>query len=431
MIAKTFHINNYRDLNYALPTDNYLTPKVVYMELTNSRCQEYETYVKAGDSVTIGQVIAKKSCGFFDLPVHATVSGTVGETKKMWSGTGVEDTFLEIFNDFQETPHESIQERSDEALEKMSKKAMIEIIKDRAIIGLGGSAFPTYIKLETKEKIQHVVINAAECEPYLSSDYRAIKDFTEEIVKGLHYVMKIVGAEEGHIAVKKTKKTLIETLHVEMAKYDEPMTVKALKDFYPQGWENATFKVALGIDVPIGQLPMAYGLLGINVSTAAAIYNALKFNLPITERYVTMNGDALSYPQNLRVKVGTNVKDLIEASDGFKEDAEKIDLISGGPMMGRSIPTDEIVITPTTTSILAFKINEYVEEPCVRCGSCILSCPADLQPVSIMNAVKRKDISSLKAFDTKNCIECGLCAYVCTSKINVTEYVKKGKAMIR
>jgi Na+-translocating ferredoxin:NAD+ oxidoreductase subunit C len=430
MIAKTFHINNYKDLNYALPTDSYLTPKVVYMELSNSRCQTYDLLVKTGDTVKIGQVLAKKSCGFFDLPVHATVSGTVGEIKKMWSGTGVEESFLELFNDFEETLHESIQERSDDALEKMSKEDMIGIIKDRAIIGLGGSAFPTYIKLETKETIEHVVINAAECEPYLSSDYRAIKDFTEEIVKGLHYVMKIVGAKQGHIAVKKTKKTLIETLTIEMAKYDEVMSVKPLKDFYPQGWENATFKVALGITVPIGKLPMAYGVLGINVSTAAAIYNALKFNLPITERYVTMNGDALNYPQNLRVKVGTNVKDLIEASDGFKEEADKIDLISGGPMMGRSIPTEEIIITPTTTSILAFKINDYVEEPCVRCGSCILSCPADLQPVSIMNAVKRKDMSALKAFDTKNCIECGLCSYVCTSKINVTDYVKKGKAMI-
>ena len=431
MIAKTFHINNYKDLNYALPTDSYLTPKVVYMELTNARCQTYDLKVKTGDTVKIGQVLAIKSCGFFDLPVHATVSGTVGEIKRMWSGTGVEESFLELFNDFEETLHESIVERSDESLEAMPKDQMIEIIKDRAIIGLGGSAFPTYIKLETKEAITHVVINAAECEPYLSSDYRAIKDFTEEIVKGLHYVMKIVGAKEGHVAVKKTKKTLIETLHIEMAKYDEAMSVKPLKDFYPQGWENATFKVALGIDVPIGKLPMEYGILGINVSTAAALYNALKYNLPITERYVTMNGDALNYPQNLRVKVGTNVKDLIEASDGFKEEADTIDLISGGPMMGRSIPTEDIVITPTTTSILAFKLNEYVEEPCVRCGSCVLSCPADLQPVSIMNAVKRKDISALKAFDTKNCIECGLCAYVCTSKINVTDYVKKGKAMIR
>jgi len=288
MIAKTFQINNYKDLNYALPTDTYLTPKVVYM---------YDLLVKTGDAVKIGQVLAKKSSGFFDLPVHATVSGTVGEIKKMWSGTGVEDMFLEIFNDFEETLHESIKERSDEALEKMSKEDMINIIKDRSIIGLGGSAFPTYIKLETKEEIHHVVINAAECEPYLSSDYRAIKDFTEEIVKGLHYVMKIVGAKEGHIAVKKTKKTLIETLHIEMAKYDEPMSVKPLKDFYPQGWENATFKVALGIEVPIGKLPMEYGLLGVNVSTAAAIYNALKYNLPITERYVTMNGVSSKPPR--------------------------------------------------------------------------------------------------------------------------------------
>jgi electron transport complex protein RnfC len=322
-------------------------------------------------------------------------------------------------------------DRDEAELDALSKEELIGIVKDRAIIGLGGSAFPTYIKLETKEDIEHVVINAAECEPYLSSDYRAIKDFTREIVCGLKYVMKMVGATQGHIAVKKTKDVLIDTLNDEMTHHPETMDVKLLQDFYPQGWENATFKNALGITVPIGELPMKYGILGINVSTASAIYKALKHNLPITERYVTMNGDALSFPQNLRVKVGTNVQELIAKSDGFNVDSERIELISGGPMMGKSIPTDDLVVTPTTTSILAFNVNDYVEEPCVRCGSCVLSCPADLQPVQIMNAVKKKDMESLKAFNPKNCIECGLCSYVCTSKIDVTDWVKKGKAMVK
>lgn len=431
MIAKTFHISNYKELNYALPTDQLLNPEKVYVGLTSPRCKDYELYVKAGDTVKVGQVVAKKSCGFFDLPVHATVSGTVGEILKKWSGMGVQDTFLEIINDFNETMDESITDRSDQDLDALSKEELIGIVKDRAIIGLGGSAFPTYIKLETKETIEHVVINAAECEPYLSSDYRAIKDFTKEIVLGLKYVMKMVGAKEGHIAVKKTKDVLIDTLNEEMMNHDEVMDVKLLQDFYPQGWENATFKNALGIKVPIGELPMKYGILGINVSTASAIYKALKHNLPITERYVTMNGDALSFPQNLRVKVGTNVQELIAKSDGFKVESDRIELISGGPMMGRAIPTDDLVVTPTTTSILAFNVNDHVEEPCVRCGSCVLSCPADLQPVQIMNAVKKKDMESLKAFNPRNCIECGLCSYVCTSKIDVTDWVKKGKAMVK
>ena len=431
MIAKTFQISNYKALNYALPTDQLLDPEKVYIGLTSPRCKDYTLHVKEGDTVKVGQVVAVKSCSFFELPVHATVSGTVTGTLKKWSGMGVKDTFLEITNDYQETPDDSLVDRDEATLDALSKEELIGIVKDRAIIGLGGSAFPTYIKLETKETIEHVVINAAECEPYLSSDYRAIKDFTREIVLGLKYVMKMVGANHGHIAVKKTKDVLIDTLHEEMTHHPESMDVKLLQDFYPQGWENATFKNALGITVPIGELPMKYGILGINVSTASAIYKALKHNLPITERYVTMNGDALSFPQNLRVKVGTNVQELIAKSDGFKVDSERIELISGGPMMGKSIPTDDLVVTPTTTSILAFNVNDYVEEPCVRCGSCVLSCPADLQPVQIMNAVKKKDMESLQAFNPKNCIECGLCSYVCTSKIDVTDWVKKGKAMVK
>lgn len=431
MIAKTLHINNYKKLNYALPTDRFLNPKKVYLGLTSPRCKSYDLMVAEGDTISIGQVVAHKTCTFFGLPVHATVSGKVIGVIKKWSGMGVQDTFLEIENDFKETRHPSVKDRTQKELDAMSKEDLIEIVKDRAIIGLGGSAFPTYIKLQTEEKIKHVVINAAECEPFLSSDYRVIKDFTKEIVLGLKYVMKMVGAEIGHIAVKKTKTILIDTLNQEMSQYDEVMDVKPLDDFYPQGWENAVFKVALGIDVPIGTLPMKMGILGINVSTASALYKALKHNLPITERYVTMNGDALNFPQNLRVKVGTNVLELIEKSDGFNESADRIELISGGPMMGKAIPTDDLVITPTTTSILAFKVNDYVEEPCVRCGSCVLSCPADLQPVSIMNAVKSKNIEALKAFNPKNCIECGLCSYVCTSKIEVTEYVKRAKRMVK
>lgn len=431
MIAKTMHITNEKALNYALPTDALLDPKKVYLGLTSPRCKDYTLFVKEGDAVTLGQVVAQKSCSFFDLPVHATVSGVVQGVCQKVSGMGTEETFLEITNDFKETPHETIFDRTDAELDALSQDALIEIVKDRAIIGLGGSAFPTYIKLETKEPIAHVVINAAECEPYLSSDYRAIKDFTQEIVLGLKYVMKMVNAPHGHIAVKKTKDVLIETLNEEMAHHDEAMDVKLLHDFYPQGWENLTFKIALGITVPVGELPMKHGILGINVSTASAIYKALKHNLPITERYVTMNGDAVAFPQNLRVKVGTNVEELIEKSDGFVAGAGAIDLISGGPMMGKSVPSADLVVTATTTSILAFKVTDTLEEPCVRCGSCVLSCPVDLQPVQIMNAVKKKDMESLHAFHPKNCIECGLCSYVCPSKIDVTDWVKKGKAMVR
>ena len=175
---------------------------------------------------------------------------------------------------------------------------------------------------------------------------------------------------------------------------------------------------------------MKHGILGFNVSTCQSIYEAIKHNLPITKRYMTVNGDAISFPQSIRVRVGTSVEDLIKLSDGFKQEAEKIEIIIGGPMMGVAVKSTDVVVTPTLTSILVFKDVDYKEEPCVRCGSCVLSCPVEIQPVNIMNAVKRNDKKAMELLGAKNCIECGLCAFVCTSKIHVTNYVRQAKKIL-
>ncbi len=432
MIAKVKKISNYRELDYALPTEQYIDPKEVFISLTNNRCKSFELKVKEGDQVKLGQRLGQRDCGFFTQPIISTVSGTVGKQVTKWDGTGFEAEFITIHNDFKDTPDPLLKERSDDIIDALSKEELIEIIKDNMIVGLGGSAFPTYIKLGTKETIHTVVVNAVECEPYLSSDYRIIRDNPSEIVKGLLYTMRAVGANKGVLAVKKTKKTLIKILKEEILKYqDVELSVAALPDYYPQGWENDMFENALGVKIPPGTLPMTFGLLGINVSTANSIYEAIKFNKPILKRYVTVNGDALNFPQNIMVRVGTSAKDLIELCDGFVEDATNINLISGGPMMGSSMPHEDYIVTPTTTSVLAFKAINTIEEPCVRCGACIYNCPVDIQPVQIMNAVKRGDKEALEQFQTNKCIECGLCAYVCTSKIHVTDYIRKGKAMLR
>lgn len=432
MIAKVKKISNYRELEYALPTEQYIDPKEVFVSLTNNRCKSYTLDVKEGELVKLGQRIGARDCGFFTQPIISTVSGVVGDKVTKWDGTGFEAEFITITNDFKDTLDASIKERTDDEVDALSREDIVEIIKDNMIVGLGGSAFPTYIKLGTKETIHTVVVNAVECEPYLSSDYRIIRDNPAEIVKGLLFAMRAVNAQKGVLAVKKTKKTLIKILKEEITKYqDVELSVAALPDYYPQGWENDMFENALGIKVPPGELPMTYGLLGINVSTANSIYDAIKFNRPIIKRYVTVNGDALNFPQNIMVRVGTSAKDLIELCDGFVEDANTINLISGGPMMGRAMDHEDFIVTPTTTSVLAFKTIPTIEEPCVRCGACIYNCPVDIQPVQIMNAVKNNNKVALAQLNTNKCIECGLCAYVCTSKIQVTDYIRKGKAMLR
>ncbi len=431
MICKARRVSDYKQLAKELPSIRYVDPERVYISLTTDRCQSYTLTVKEGDSVKLGQVIGERDGGFFKQPIYSTVSGTVEKQTKKIHNTGLEIECLTIRNDYKDEYDASITDRPDSVIDAMSPEELVEIIKDKALVGLGGSGFPTYIKFTTGDPIHSVVINAVECEPYLSSDYRMIKDQPDQIFQGLKYLMKASGAHQGVIAVKKTKRELIDVLEREIERYkDIDIRIAKLKDYYPQGWEIETFKNALGIKVPIGELPMKYGILGFNVSTCASVYDAIKHNMPITKRYLTVNGDAVNFPQNIRVRVGASVKDLIKLCDGFVADEARINLVIGGPMMGTAVENDDVVVTQTTTSVLVFKNVDVVEEPCVRCGSCIYSCPAHLQPVLIQDALKRNDKNGMTALEVKNCIECGLCAYVCTSKIHVTENMRKAKEMV-
>jgi len=432
MIKKSRKVKDYKELTRALPTMRFLEPEAVYIHLQNGRCKTYDLLVKDGDHVKIGEVIGVRHGGFFEQPIYATISGIVGPVTKKLHRTGRKVDCVEIKNDFKETYDPSIVDRPDSVIEQLTQDEMVEILKEKSLVGLGGSGFPTYIKLATKEKIDTVVINAVECEPYLSSDYRLILEHPRRVIAGMKYIMQALNCTKGIIAIKSEKNPLYEVLtQVIKGKFpDMDITVMKLGNHYPQGWEIEVFRWALGIDIPHGELPMKYGVIGFNVSTAAGLYDAIKHNLPVTKRYFTLTGDAINYPQNYRVKVGTSVKKLIELSDGFKPGLEEVIVIMGGPMMGVSTVSDDVIVSKTTTSVIVLQNTEYKEEPCVRCGSCVYSCPAHIEPVQIMNAVKRNDKDVLKGLEAYKCIECGLCTYVCTSKIHVTDYVRKAKQLI-
>jgi len=432
MIKKSRQVRDYKALDKTLPSMRFTTPTEVFIHLQNNRCKTYDIYVKEGDKVLLGEVIGMRHGGFFEQPIHSTISGVVGKVSKKFHRTGRKVDVVEIKNDFLDTFHESIVDRTDSVIEKLTQDEMVEIIKEKALVGLGGSGFPSYIKLATKDKIETVVINAVECEPYLSSDYRMILENPGKILEGLRYIMQALNVKKGLIAIKSKKTPLFQILNQELKTRYKDLNVEVVKlgNHYPQGWEIEVFKWALGINIPHGELPTKYGVIGFNVSTAFGIYNAIKHNLPVYERHFTVNGDAVKFPQNILVRVGTSVKALIEISDGYDETAGEILVVMGGPMMGTSTVSDDVVVSKTTTSVLVFKNIDYKEEPCVRCGSCVYSCPAHLEPVQIMNAVKRNDKEVMKGLDAVKCIECGLCAYVCTSKIHVTDYVRKAKQLI-
>ena len=210
---------------------------------------------------------------------------------------------------------------------------------------------------------------------------------------------------------------------------DLNVEIKRVGNYYPQGWEIEMIKTGLGVKVPSGVLPAKLGIMVFNVSTIVGLYKAVKYNMPVVKRNFTITGDGIELPQNYRVRVGTSLKEVIEASGGYKGDDNKV-LILGGPMMGACLVRDDAVITKTCTSCIILNERKEVEEPCVRCASCVYSCPAGLQPVSIMQAVKNNDKEALKnKLNIKSCILCGMCSYTCTSKIHLTDYCRKAKKM--
>ncbi len=432
MIQTNKQIANYKNISEDFERMEHVEPERVHIALNPPRCKDCETYVEVGDTVAIGQTLGVSQGPFFKLPVYSTVSGTVEAfTKKVMPG-GEEDDVVVIKNDFKDTMHESVGERSDEEINAMSQQEIVDIVGDKALTGLGGAAFPTHIKMGTDKPIDVVIVNGVECEPYLNSDYVLMQERPEDMFKGLRYAMQAVSAPRGVVAVKETKKKLLAMLKEEAAKHsDLDISVVEVEDFYPQGWEIATFKSVTGIDVPVGTLPMEYGILGLNSSTIIGVYDALKYNMPVIDRYVTINGDAIKQPTMFKTRIGASTKHLLDKSGGFKEDAGDVNIVMGGPMMGQSTPYEDITITQTTASLLALRDENPVEEPCVRCGSCVYSCPVDIQPVQIMNAYKKGDKKALEQLEVNKCIECGICSYVCTSKIHLTDYMRKGKNFLR
>ena len=431
MIAKTKVIPNIVNLPKDLETIKVLDPEYVYIATDNARCPKSDVYIQEGDEVKLYQEIGMRHGPFFDQPIHATVSGTfVGyETHCYRNGKPIK--FIKIKNDFKDTPAESAKERTDEEIKALSKDDMTKIIANMSNVGLGGSSFPTAVKFQTKDKIEHILINAIECEPYLNADHRAMLEVPDQIIAGLHYIMQAFECNDCIICIKKKYHDLYDA-YTKVLENEPNIRVQKLENYYPQGWEVAMIKECLGIKLKTGELPAKRGIINFNISTVIGIYKAIKLNQPVIERDITVNGDGIKQPMNFRVRVGTPIRPLIDKYCGGYVDPEKPKVfILGGPMMGASEPSDDCVVSKTVTSCLVLNERKYVEEPCVRCGSCVYSCPVGLEPVQIMNAVKVMDKERIKALNPLRCIECGLCTYSCTSKIKVTDFVRRAKVFAK
>lgn len=432
MIKKVRQIENGKKTLGLLPTIQVPPPPIIYLAVTNARAGKGEIYVKPGERVLMGQVIGKRSGPFFEQNIHSTVSGTVKGYSKHYHRSGKEVEFLEIANDYLDEKVPSIHDRSEEEIASLTQEEIVEIAKETSLVGLGGSSFPTYIKLASKNQIHTLVINGVECEPFISADHRYMLENPLKVLEGCRILQRCFNCHNLIIGIKKKYKD-IETVYQEVLRRYDKQGIRLMKvgNFYPQGWENALIKATTGIQIEAGKRPLDYGVLEFNVSTTAGLYEAVKHNEPVFERYVSFAGDGLKYPSNLKVRIGTPIRYILPYCGGYKDETTPKVFILGGPMMGASLPSDDAIFTKTVTSILVLEKKENKEETCIRCGSCVLSCPTGLNPAQIMRAVKSANRARVKALHPEKCIECGLCTYACTSHLSVTDYVRRGKLLAK
>lgn len=400
----------------------YKRPKYIYIPLVSGNEKNITVLVKKGDYVYKGSVVGKRK-GKLSLPLFSSVSGTVIDivSKDYLDGEKVKCVVIE--NDFKEKIE--FQPQLHEKLNDYTKGEFLKVLKEYGISGMGGSGFPTYAKYDTDKPINTLIVNAVECEPYITADAILMKEKAEEILETIDAIMDINGIKECFIALKKNTK-IIKLFQNYLGTYPRIKMV-IVPDLYPAGWERNLIRYIKHIEY--NEIPLEKGIVVNNVSTIYAIYEALKLNKPLIERIVTFTGEMLKRPQNIYVKVGTPIKEVIAGLDGYKRNKDVI-LVAGGPMMGFSLLSDDFVVTPHLNCILLLKNNLKEEElNCLRCGKCVKACPSHLSPVLIKD--KLNNLDDLKCLNPEKCIECGLCSYVCPSKINVRKYVQEAKKKIK
>jgi len=385
--------------------------------------------VQKGDRVLLGQKIAEAN-GFISAPVISSVSGTVKSIEKRLTVGGAMVESIVVDNDQQYESIPGFGEKRD--YKAMSREEIVNIVKDAGIVGLGGAGFPTFVKLSPKDinKIDLFLVNGAECEPYLTSDYRDMMEMPEKLIGGLQVVLSIFPNAKGKICIEDNKPEAIKLL-TEKTKGMDNIEVVALRTRYPQGGERQLIYAASGRKINSSMLPADAGVVVDNVDTLVAIYEAVCESKPLIRKILTVTGDAVVSPGNFRVPLGTDYQQVIAAAGGFSEEPEKI--ISGGPMMGMPLFKLDIPVTKNSSSILAFKKDQVAEEattPCINCGRCVTACPENLMPTLMMVASLQKNTERFEKLYGMECIECGCCSYVCPARRPLTQGFKQMKRKV-
>lgn len=416
-----------KDLSKDKPIQDLLPGKELVYPLSQHIGAPAKAIVSKGDRVLAGQKIAD-SGGFVSAPIYASVSGTVKaiEPRRVVTGDMVMSIVLE--NDGQ---YEDVGFRPPAPPEDLSREEIIGVIREAGIVGMGGAGFPTHVKLSPKEpeKIEYVIANCAECEPYLTSDYRRMLEEPEKLVVGLQILMRLfvnAGGKCAHgiIAVEDNKPDCVSLLR-QMTKDIPEISVKALKTKYPQGGERQLIYATTGRKINSTMLPADVGCVVNNVDTIVAVYRAVMEGRPLMERIVTVTGDAVASPGNFRVKIGTSYREILDAAGGFKTRPEKI--ICGGPMMGFGMFDLNVPSTKTSTALLGLSkddVSAMEPGPCINCGRCVEVCPGRVIPSRLADYAEHFDEEAFLANHGMECCECGCCSFICPAKRPLTQEIK-------
>jgi electron transport complex protein RnfC len=396
--------------------------KFVYIPLMSMFSTNIEVLVKEGDSVKVGTMIAKRN-DHMTVPFFSSVSGKVVGKQTIMHAVLKPLEHLVIEND---GLYEKEQPFSPIDFEKATREELVDFMMNAGIVGCGGAGFPTYMKYKNPQNISILIINAVECEPYITADYREISNNIDDLVLGVKAMLKLSTAKEAWIAIKSPKKELIAKVRAALVGVSG-IVVKEVPDVYPMGWERTLVYQLL--KKRYDRLPSEIGCIVNNATTAIAFAKAIRTGMPIVEKTLTISGNGIKNPANVNVPVGVKTAEIVAKLGGYV--SEDVLLIAGGPMMGKTIPNDQFVVTPYGNAVTILKTEKIDSVACLRCGRCNDTCPAGLLPVRINNAEQAADLDTIVKLRADQCIECGLCTYVCPSKLDVAEGVRRAKRILQ
>jgi len=427
---KGIHPNDNKSFTSQKPIEYLPLPQEVFIPLQQHIGVSGDVLVEKDQEVKTGQVIGKSE-KFVSSPVHASITGTVKAVDQFLHPLGIKATMIHIEKTSEEDEWETI--KTPDNWETASIEDLRNLIWQAGIVGLGGAAFPTHVKLAPpKEKeINTFILNGVECEPFLTADHRAMLEMGEKMLTGMSIIMKILGTENGYIGIENNKPDAIDMMNGLVSKKFPSFKVVPLKVKYPQGAEKMLIEAIVKRRVPAGGLPMDVGTVVNNVGTALAVANAVLEGKPLIERIVTVTGQGITEPKNMMVRLGTPFKALLEFCGGLKESTTQVYM--GGPMMGFAQYNMDVPVVKATSGIICQDKSDILKKktyPCIQCGNCVSVCPMNLLPTRLSSFAETGKMEESEEFGILNCIECGSCSYVCPSNIPLVQWIRVGKLRV-